>query len=74
MWRCCGILVYLLESHAESPGSNPTIAMHFCPSARQFISTLLLSTQVYKWGPGRMRQMAVFEFASAIMTMCHRLL
>ena len=26
-----------LDSHAESPGSNLTIAMHFCPSARNFI-------------------------------------
>ena len=32
--RCCGILEYSLDSHAESPGSNLTIAMHFCPSAR----------------------------------------
>ena len=35
MWRCRGILVCSVDSHAESPGSNPTIAMHFCPSARK---------------------------------------
>ena len=33
--------------------------------------TLLLSTQVYNWGPGRMWQMIVFEFASAIITGCY---
>ena len=35
------------------------------------LSTMLLSTQVYtcKWGPGRMSQMIVFEFASAIMSL-----
>ena len=38
------------------------------------LSTLLLSTQVYKWGPDRMWQTIVFEFASAIMTMCRKLL
>ena len=26
MWRCRGILEYSLDSHAESPGSNLTIA------------------------------------------------
>ena len=31
------------------------------------LSTLLLSTQVYKWGPGRRWQIIVFEFASAII-------
>ena len=33
-------LVYSLDSHAESPGSNPMhyIAQHFCPSARQYLS------------------------------------
>ena len=59
---------YIVTStRAESPGSNFTISMHFCPSTRQFESTLLLSTQAYKWGPSRMRQMIVFEFASAII-------
>ena len=28
------------------------------------------SRPVYKWGPSRMRQMIVFEFASAIITGC----
>ena len=68
------ILVHSLDSHAESPGSNPI------PSPCTFVlqqcnfSTFLLSTQVYKWGPGRTWQIIVFEFASAIMTMCCRLL
>ena len=31
------------------------------------LSTLLLSTQVYKWGPGRRWQIIVFEFASAVI-------
>ena len=35
------------------------------------LSTLLLSTQVYKWAPVRMWQMIVFEFASAIITGCY---
>ena len=35
------------------------------------LSTLLLSTQVYKWGLGRMWQMIVFEFASAIIIGCY---
>ena len=69
MFSC--VLVYSLDSHAESSGSHSIIAMHFCPSARQ-LSILLLSTQVYKWGPGKKRKMIVFEFASAIMTVCHR--
>ena len=35
------------------------------------LSTLLLSTQGYKWGSGRMWQIVVFEFASAIITGCY---
>ena len=31
------------------------------------LSTLLLSTQVYKWRPGRRWQIIVYEFASAII-------
>ena len=50
----CGIVVWPLDSHAESPGSNPTIARYFCPSARHFIHIAALDPGV-KWGPGRMR-------------------
>ena len=28
MWRCCGVLEYSLDSHAESPGSNLTMHRH----------------------------------------------
>ena len=54
MWRCRGIVVWPLDSHAESPGSNPTVARYFCPSARHFIHIAALDPGV-KWGPGRMR-------------------
>ena len=38
-WRCRGIVVWPLDSYmyVESPGSNPTVARYFCPSARYFI-------------------------------------
>ena len=52
-WRCRGIVVWPLDSHAESPGSIPTVTRYFCPS-RHFIDIAALD-QVYKWGPGRMR-------------------
>ena len=57
LWRCRGIVVWPLDSHTESPSSIPAVARYFCPSARvqDTLSTLLLSTQVYRWGPGRMR-------------------
>ena len=64
--RCCGILEHSLKSQAESPGSNLTITIHFCPSARQFIHIAALDQCVYKWGPGRMWQMIVFEFAALL--------
>ena len=33
--------------------------------------TLLLSTQVYEWVPGRMRKFCMFEFARAPLRGCH---
>ena len=54
MLRCRGIVVWPLDSHAEGPGSNPTVARYFCPSARHFIHIAALDPGV-KWGPGRMR-------------------
>ena len=36
MWRCHGMVVWPLDSHTESPDSNPTGARYFCPSARCF--------------------------------------
>ena len=57
--RCCGILVWTLDSRLYDPSSIPVIARGtFCPSARH-IATLLLSTQVYKWVTGRMRKLFV---------------
>ena len=44
---------------------------HFCPSARQFIHIAALDPGVFKWGPGRMWQIIVFEIASAIITGCY---
>ena len=45
-WRCRGILEHSLNSHAESPGSNLTIAAALCPSARQFIHIAALDPGV----------------------------
>ena len=53
-WRCRGIVVWPLDSHVESPSSNPTVARYFCPSAIHFIHIAALDPGV-KWGPGRMR-------------------
>ena len=69
--RCRGILEYSHDIHAESPGSNLSIAAALLSFKQSNLSTLLLSTQVYKWGPGRMWQIIVFEFASAIITGCY---
>ena len=46
-WRCHGMLEYSLDSHAESPGSNPAITQHFCPSARQLMHIAALDPGVY---------------------------
>ena len=46
MWSCRGILEYSLDSHAESPVSILTIAMHFCPLASQFIYIAALDPRV----------------------------
>ena len=35
--RCRGIVVWPLDSHIESPGSIPAVALYFCPSARHLI-------------------------------------
>ena len=45
-YMCRGILVSLLGSHAESPGSIPTNAQYVCPSARHFIHILALDPGV----------------------------
>ena len=50
-----GIVVWPLDSHAESPGPIPTVARYFCPSAWHFIHIAALDPGV-KWGPGRMRK------------------
>ena len=48
---CCGILEYSLSSHTEIPASNfiCTFVLH-----TDNLSTLLLTTQIYKRGPSRM--------------------
>ena len=51
-------MVWPLDSHAESPGSNPTVARHFCASARHLIHIAALDPGV-KWGPGRMNGIVV---------------
>ena len=45
-WRCRGIVVWPLDSHAESPGSIPTVARYFYPSARHFIHIAALDPGV----------------------------
>ena len=59
------ILVYLIEP--LDSGSNkglrilaiPVNAWHFIVLQQDILSTLLLSSQVYKWVPGRMRTLFV---------------
>ena len=40
------ILVWLLNSDSEGPGSIPTITQYFCPSARHFIRIVALDPGV----------------------------
>ena len=54
------VVVYwrVLDSQAYKAGDRDHVILpsHVLPSARHFtLSMLLLSTQVYKWVPGRMR-------------------
>ena len=63
----CIHLTLTLRAQVQIPPSPCTFVLQ-----QGNLSTLLLSTQVYEWGPGRMRQKIVLEFASTIMTMCHR--
>ena len=41
LWSFAYLL--LLNSRAESPGSIPTVALYFCPSARRFIHIAALN-------------------------------
>ena len=66
---CGGVVVYwcihstlLLRARVRIPPSPCTFVLQ-----QGNVSTLLLSTQVYKWRPGRMWQMIVCEFVSAII-------
>ena len=71
-WRCHGILEYSLDSHAESPGSNLTIAATLLSFSKAIYPRCCSRPRcIYKCGPGRMRQIIVFEFASAIITGCY---
>ena len=47
--------VWLLNSHAASPGLIPTVAYDPFVLQQDTLSMLLLLTRVYKWEPGRMR-------------------
>ena len=47
LWRCCGILMYSLDSHVRISPSPCTFVLQ-----QGNLTTLLLSTQVHKWGPG----------------------
>ena len=58
----------MLRARVRIPPSPWTFALR----QQGNLSTLLLSTQVSIWGPDKMWQTIVFEFASAIMTVCHR--
>ena len=55
LWRCRGILDWTLDFESKGCGFDS------CPYLSNFVlqqgtlSTLLLSTQMYKWVPGRMR-------------------
>ena len=67
--KCGGVVVYWCIHSTLTLKARVRISPWPCPFTLQQgnLSTLLLSTQAYKWGPGRMWQIIVLEFASAIM-------
>ena len=57
-----GAMVYWIEPltlDQRVAGSIPVTAWHFLSFSKTLLSTLLLSTQVYKWVPSRMRTLFV---------------
>ena len=61
-WRCHSILVWTLDSRLYDSSSNPTHCSALFVLQQDTFSTLLLSTQVYKWVPGRMPKLFVAWF------------
>ena len=52
--RRSGLMVSVLDSGANGPGSSPGGDIVLCSCARHFTLTVPLSTQVYKWVPANL--------------------
>ena len=59
VWRCSGILEWTLDSGSKGCGFDSCQCLALFVLQQDTLSTLLLSTQVYKWVPGRMRTLFV---------------
>ena len=59
MWRCRGILEWTLDSGSMGCGFDSRQCLALFVLQQDTSSTLLLSTQVYKWVPGMMRTLFV---------------
>ena len=62
-WRCRGILDWTLDSESTGSGFDSRPYPGTFVLQQGTLSTLLLSTQVYKWVPGRMRTLLLIELA-----------
>ena len=58
-WRCHGILDWTLDSGSKGCGFDSPQCLVLFVHQQDTLSTLLLSTQVYKWVPGRMQTLSV---------------
>ena len=58
-WRCHGILDWTLDSGSKGCEFDSRQCLALFVLQQDTLSTLLLSTQVYKWVPGRMRTLFV---------------
>ena len=52
--RCGGLMVSVLDSGSNGPGSIPGRGTALCSWARHFTPIVPLSTQVYKWVPANL--------------------
>ena len=66
MWRCRGILEYSLDSHAEGPGSNLTIAAALLSFSKAIYPHCCSPPRCINGDPVGGDRL-LFEFASAII-------